>query len=465
LDVSDVDANRVLITGDFPYLTEDGGATWKQLYVNPKYENPINTAISRPKSYLHTGLGVTTGHWLYWTAADTLLAASTDIGLQRTTDGGCTWTTDYTPFDGSSLIWSNWYSIAQQPGGRLYAAVAKVNDFYEVERLGDGDVNNKLGDVLFSDDQGLNWASLAGGNLPGPVVHVVTDSNQPNYIYASVANSLGLPGAAFGGIYRSTDGGTSWSHLTNPPRTEGRPLTIAVLGTNQLVATFCGRTTGADVNGYDIFTDSSGVFYSNNGGSSWTDRSAAGMHYFTRDLVVDPANYANWFVAVQSRVTGGDAATPEFDHNGGVYRTTNSGIGWTNIWPRDSVVSVTYVSYENGATPLLYVTTFDDGLWVSANPNATTPTFAKVTGFPFARARRVFKDPYRTDGTIWVTTQGGGLWRDGSAFHDRHRAQEWGQFRFPSGCHRDGWHRARSPRHHGSVNFTGQLVGPDGNQS
>jgi len=419
LDVSDSDPNRVLITGDFPYLTENGGTSWKQLYVNPKYENAAGGGIPRPKSYLHTGLGVTTGHWVHWTAADAMFAACTDIGLQRTTDGGCTWTSDGQPGDGfGGLLWGNWYAIAQQPGtSRLYAAVASVNDFYEVERLGDDWVNpiSSIGDVLYSDNQGQAWTSLAGGSLPGPVVALAVDQTQASYIYASVADSSNLANPA-GGIYRSTNGGTSWSKLANAPRTEGRPLTIAVVGTNQLVATFCGRTNGTDANGYDIFTDSSGVFYSSNGGSSWSDRSAAGMHYFTRDLVVDPAAPAtNWFVAVQSRVTGGDAATPTYDGNGGVYRTTNSGTGWTEIWNKDSVVSVTYVSYVTGATPLLYVTTFDDGLWVSANPNAATPTFAKVTGFPFARARRVFQDPSRTDGTIWVTTQGGGLWRGTAA--------------------------------------------------
>ncbi len=439
LDVSDADPDRVIVSGDYPYVTDDGGGSWMQMYVNPATENVAGSAILRPRAYHHSGLGVTTGHWLHWVSREMMLGANTDVGLQRSADGGVTWTTDYTPLDtNGGLDTGNWYALAKQPGSsRIYAALANINDFYEPDRLdSEWDDDTKRGDVRYSDDNGQSWVSIGGGvvdtailpfpytgRFPGPVVGLAVDPANASHIYAASASSQMSGSTYLGGIYRSTDGGTTWNKLTSPPdntipnpdvpKGQGRPLSIHVIGTNELVATFCARQDG---NG--VHLASSGVFYSSNGGSSWVSRSHSNMDYYTRDLVVDPGDSQRWFVAVQGTKTNTDPAAPTFDGLGGVYRTTDKGLNWVNIFTSangvsapvsDAVQSVTYVP---GTIPLLYVTTSNAGLWVSSNPNATTPpTFTRVTSFPFARARRVFVDPYRTDGTIWVTTQGGGLWR------------------------------------------------------
>jgi len=419
LDVADSDPDRVIISGDFPYLTDDGGQSWMQMYVNPATENPAGSNIVKPKAYQHSGLGVTTGHWVHWVNANIVLAASTDIGLQRSTDGGTTWTSDYTPTNPNGLDPANWYAIAKQPGSsRLYAAVSSINDFYEPDRLDDRWVNEETGDVLFSDDDGQTWASLSAnstglpnGKFPGPVINVAVDPANSNHIYVACAH---LPqvenNQTWGGIYRSTNGGAAWTKLADPPGTEGRPLSIRVLGSNELVVTYCARK----VNG--VHTASSGVFYSTNGGSSWVPRMNADMAFYTRDLVVDPSNSSRWFVAVQSTQTNNDSANPTYDGRGGVYRTSNKGVSWTRLlnWTtvplaaRDSVQSVAYLATPS---PTLYVTTASHGLIASGNPLGIIPTLRQVNAFPFARARRVFVDPNAGDGTIMVTTQGGGLWR------------------------------------------------------
>jgi hypothetical protein len=185
-----------------------------------------------------------------------------------------------------------------------------------------------------------------------------------------------------------------------------------VLGANELVVTYSARK----VNG--VHTASSGVFYSTNGGSSWVLRMHANMAFYTRDLVVDPFNPSRWFVAVQSTQTNNDSANPTYDGRGGVYRSNNKGQNWEKLtnWQglpaeelakaEQSVQSVTFLRHP---APTLYVTTSSHGLFASCNPLSFT-VIRKVNAFPFARARRVFADPLG-DGTIMVTTQGGGLWR------------------------------------------------------
>ncbi len=416
IDVSDSDPNRVIVTSDALHLTDDGGTSWMQMYVHPETENPPGDPIPLPKAYRHSGLGVTTGHWMHWIDADTFLCASTDVGFQLTEDGGVSWTTDHTHVNGwGQLNPPNWNCVVQKPGAaRLYAAVSEINDFYEPENLEDSKWSLRdFGDVYYSDDNGQNWTSvgssgLPDGEFPGPVVELAVDPANPDHLYAASANVDG------GGIFRTADNGNSWSKLADPSRTQGHPLSIRLLGPDELVVSYCGLISG-QVSGVDVYTASSGVFYSNDGGSNWHDRTDSDMEYFTRDLAVNPNDNENWFAAVQSRKTNASPTDPTYDGQGGVYRTTDSGVSWERIWAHDQVVSVTYVE---GATPILYVTTTSDGvnagsggLWYSTNPHAATPVFNRIDSFPFARARRVFADPYKTDGTIWVTTQGGGLWR------------------------------------------------------
>jgi hypothetical protein len=111
-------------------------------------------------------------------------------------------------------------------------------------------------------------------------VFLAIDPNDGKSMYASVVHST------LGGIFHTSqlDQGTAatWSKLTNPPRTQGHPYNIVVLKDGTLVATYSGRRTTSG------FTDSSGVFVSSDGGTTWLDRSDANMHYWTKDIVIDP---------------------------------------------------------------------------------------------------------------------------------------------------------------------------------
>jgi photosystem II stability/assembly factor-like uncharacterized protein len=121
--VSPVDANKVAFTDlGFSHLTTDGGATWKQMYVKPADQNPLNALTPKGKSYHSVGLEDTTCWWLTWKDANNMFASYSDIRGTRSTDGGASWSFNYSgqPYN------STYQSLKHPLSGFLYAATASV---------------------------------------------------------------------------------------------------------------------------------------------------------------------------------------------------------------------------------------------------------------------------------------------------------------------------------------------------
>ena len=388
--VSPTDPNRAIITDlGFAHVTADGGATWHQAYVRPATENPANATIPLTKSYLSNGLENTTAWGLTWSDASNVFASFTDIRGVRSMDGGATWSFDYSGHTQNTM-----YRCVRHPStGVLYAATSSVHDLYQSTYLQDSRIDGGAGLVLFSSDKGKTWQTLH--DFGHVVCWVALDPTNTNRLYASVAHSTA------GGIYVSSDlqngAGSTWTKVAaNPPRTQGHPYTIVVLADGTLVATYSGRR-----NSSGAFTDSSGVFVSTNGGSSWSDRSDAGLRYWTKDLVVDPRDPAQntWYACVFSGWGGAPNGL------GGLYKTTDRGVHWSRILTLDRVESCTL---SPSSASEMYVTTEAEGLWMTSNLTALSPAFSQVAGYPFAHPLRVLYDPYQA-GRVWVTSFGYGL--------------------------------------------------------
>ena len=166
---------------------------------------------------------------MFWPDANTLMGCFSDIGGIRSADGGQSWGYTYNGFSVNSV-----YRMLKTPNGRLYAACSNIHDLYQSTYLTDArlDGNDANGKIVFSTDQGANWTTLKAFNHP--VFWLANDPNQPNTLYASVVHFGGVQGAQQGGIYvtRDLQNGTAagWTKMPNPPRTEGHPPCLLVLG-------------------------------------------------------------------------------------------------------------------------------------------------------------------------------------------------------------------------------------------
>jgi photosystem II stability/assembly factor-like uncharacterized protein len=387
--VASNDPNKVAYTDyGFVHLTTDGGANWRQAYVNPADQNPAGAATPKNRHYRGNGIENTSCWWVAWSDADNVFVPFSDIRGIRSEDGGDSWSFDYTGHTENSGYW-----IERHPQtGVLYMGTSTAHDIYQSTYLTDSRLDGAGGRLMMSSDQGRTWQVLR--NFGHPVIGLGLDPNNPNRMYASVIDS------ALGDVYVTNDlqngAASQWTRLASPPRTQGHPFNVRVLNDGALVATYCGRRDGAGA-----FTPSSGVFMSLDGGATWSDRSDPGMLYWTKDLILAPADPSQntWLACVYSGWGGAPNGL------GGLYRSTNRGQSWNRLVDLDRVASIAFNPQDPNEA---YLTTEIEGLWRSGDMGEAAPSFARVDSFPFRQPERVFFNPHDL-GEMWVTSFGGGI--------------------------------------------------------
>lgn len=396
MTVAPYNSNKILF-GDFSFVhvSADGGANWRQAYVNTTDQHPANAPTPTKQTYHSIGLENTTCWQVTWQSANQMMAAFSDIGAIRSTDTGNSW--GYT-YNGMSV--NSTYRIAATPSGTLYAGTSNIHDMYQSTRLKDAqlDAADGNGKIMYSTDKGANWN--LEHSFGHPVFWLAIDPNDSNKMYASVINHAGS--GSGGGIWMTTNASahaaSTWTQLATPPRTEGHPASIVVLNDGKVLCTYSGR-----INTSGQFTASSGVYLYDPATSGWSDLSDANMHYWVKDIVPDPSDAAQntWYACVFSH--WGSTASGQ----GGLYKTTNRGTSWTKLTASqfDRVTSITFNPQNNNEA---YLTTETQGLWVSSNMNATTPAFTLVNSYPFRQPERVYFNPYNNN-EMWVSSFGNGM--------------------------------------------------------
>jgi uncharacterized repeat protein (TIGR01451 family) len=165
----------------------------------------------------------------------------------------------------------------------------------------------------------LGPAPISNGQRPGNgptsgrINGIAAHPTDPNTLYVA---------AAGGGVWKTTNGGSTWSPLTDSEITLSMGA-IAIAPSNPSVI-YAG--TG-DANFHIDSNYGRGVLVSTNGGTSWTLRNNASA--FDRkaisEIAVDPTNANVAYVAVGGN--GGVNGTPG---NTGIWKTTDAGVNWTH---------------------------------------------------------------------------------------------------------------------------------------
>ncbi len=201
-------------------------------------------------------------------------------GVYKSSDAGKTWT--HLGLDDTHHIGK----IAIDPKNPNVVFVAAIGKLYAA--------SPERG-VFRSRDGGKTWQKVLFKNDDVGAVEVQIDPKNPNVVYAGLWNTRRPPWYTYaptngpgGGMFKSTDGGTTWKQLTNglPKGTTGR-IGIAIAASNP-------RRVYAVVDNIEKDGNDGGVFRSDDAGGSWTkmsgDQALWGRGWYFEKIVVDPKN-------------------------------------------------------------------------------------------------------------------------------------------------------------------------------
>ena len=312
------------------WKTTDGGLSWRPMTDKVKDMSPSIGAIAVAPSdpnviYAGTGEACIRGN---------IIAGN---GVYKSIDAGKTW--NFVGLKDTLAI------------GRIIVH-PKNPDVALVAALGHPFGPNAERGIFRTTDGGKTWQKVLFKDENTGGIDLAFDPSNPNTIFAGLWQARRSPwgmdsGGPGSGLYRSTDGGTTWKHLTGHGLPEG---TIGRIGV--AVAYNGGRVWAL------VEADKGGLFRSDDGGDSWTlvnsDRQYRQRAFYYTHVFADPQSSDGVYVLNTGmyhsndggksfksiRVPHGDNHGMWIDPNdgnrmiesndGGANVSTNGGASWTN---------------------------------------------------------------------------------------------------------------------------------------
>jgi uncharacterized protein (TIGR03437 family) len=227
-------------------------------------------------------------------------------GIYRSTDGGATWTQVLPGAAGTSVLFD------PSNANNAYAALSNSDNISDLPAVG----------VWKSTDGGVSWRRLTGGLATGRQfgrTKLAIAASSPAQLYAMVTDT---DGGSLLGLYRTTNGGTSWTSISNPPdfclSACDQHMAIAVHPTNPNI----------------VYAGGVVVYRTNNAGGQWTlvsDYQVNGTN-----ASVHPDVHAFAFAPSGSRFymgnDGGALSTVDYTSANAVWNNLNTNLAITQLY-------------------------------------------------------------------------------------------------------------------------------------
>ena len=220
--------------------------------------------------------------------------------------------------DTALLAGMKYRSIGPARGGRVTAVAGVASEplSYFMGSTGGG--------VWRSEDAGSSWDNVSDGHFSAASVGAIAVAeSDPNVVWVGMGSACIRGNTSQGdGVYRSVDGGRSWTHSGLPEAGQIGGVVVDPRDPDVAFVAALGHPFGPN--------PERGVYRTRNGGGDWERVLFISDSTGAVDLALNPANpriiYAGMWRAERKPWTMVSGA-----QEGGVYRSTDSGDSWTRL--------------------------------------------------------------------------------------------------------------------------------------
>ncbi|MGH9395035.1 MAG: WD40/YVTN/BNR-like repeat-containing protein, partial [Terriglobales bacterium] len=212
-----------------------------------------------------------------------------------------------------------WRQIGPTRAGRA-RAVAGVPDQPNVAYIG---FDN--GGVWRSTDYGSTWTPLFDRESTGSIGAIAVSPSDPSVIYVGTGAGIIRPDLATGdGVYKSTDAGKTWTHLADLRDTQMiANMAVDPRDPNRLFVAALGHPYGPN--------PERGIFRSTDGGASFQKVLYKDEYTSANDVVLDPSNPQIVYAALWQQQEGFSEDVSFGGASGGIYKSTDGGSTWNPL--------------------------------------------------------------------------------------------------------------------------------------
>ena len=308
--------------GDGLFKTTNGGSTWVKIASTSSVGSYIARVIVSPDN-------------------SNIIYVASDIGFNRSTDGGATWTTTL------SYSWCTDMVVRTDSANIVLAAI-----------YGYG--------IYKSTNYGATWTHITSG-LPSSGfnrINMAISRSNPNIIYASFVNAST---SGLLGLYRTSDGGNNWSQVSGVPDylyAQGWYDNCIIIDPTNPAVIYAGGV-------FPYSSSYHGLIMTRDAWVTWSDITIANdgtqLHPDMHCLAISNDGYL-W--------VGND---------GGVWKTSNPGTTWVNLNQNLGLTQFYSLDFHPSDTIFIIGGTQDNGAvhmtlsgWIQDNPGDGGPVAIEV---------------------------------------------------------------------------------------
>ncbi len=235
----------------------------------------------------------------------------------------------------------HWRSIGPIRAGRARALAgvpSQPNVFY---------AGFDNGGVWRSTDYGSTWVPLFDGQPTGSIGAIAVAPSNPNVIYVGSGAGIIRPDLAVGnGVYKSTDAGKSWTHLGLRDSQMIAMIDVDPNNPDRLFVAALGHPYGPN--------EERGIFRSTDGGKSFQKVLYKDAYTSANDVRIDPSDpnivYAGLWQQQESFVEGNDFGGA----SGGLFKSVDGGSTWKQLGGGLPTVLEANIAIAPSSTKLVY---------------------------------------------------------------------------------------------------------------